>query len=98
MWATSGRWTCPACSSQQRLDAVNQPGATRAADPKRAIGTRDKLRILQWNVDGVGTAVVDLLGFIEQDPNLDVILVQESKLLPSDKTPSLPGYTAVRRD
>ena len=42
--------------------------------------------------------MVDLLGFIEQDPNLDVILVQESKLLPSDKTPSLPGYTAVRRD
>ena len=70
----------------------------RAADPKRAIGTRDKLRILQWNVDGVGTAEVDLLGFIDQDPNLDVILVQETKLLPSDRTPSLPGYAAVRRD
>ena len=98
VWATSGRWACSACSSQQRLDAANQPGATRAADPKRDIGTRDKLRILQWNVDGVGTAEVDLLGFIDRDPNIDVILAQESKLIPSDKTPSLPGYTAVRRD
>ena len=98
VWATSGRWACSACSGQQRLDAANTPGVSRAADPKRAIGTRDKLRILQWNVDGVGTAEVDLLGFIDQDPNLDVILVQETKLLPSDRTPSLPGYAAVRRD
>ena len=98
VWADSGRWTCPTCSSQRQLDSANTPGVGRVADPKRDIGTRDKLRILQWNVDGLGTAEVDLLGFIEEDPSIDIILVQETKLLPTNKNPSLPGYTVCRRD
>ena len=98
VWQTSGRWTCIACSNQRRQDAANAPGVAKATDPKRDIGTRDKLKVMQWNADGLRTAEADLLGFVTKSPDIDVLLIQETKLLPTDRTPVLPGYAAVRRD
>ena len=59
---------------------------------------RDGLRIIQWNVDGLGTSLVDLIGLVEREPEIDVLMIQETKLLPTAPDPRLPGYAAIRRD
>jgi exonuclease III len=54
--------------------------------------------VLQWNVDGIGTAIADVNTLVREDPGLDVLLLRETKLIPSNPTPTLPGYSAIRRD
>jgi hypothetical protein len=61
-------------------------------------GVRRDLRVLQWNVDGIGTAIADVITLVREDPGLDVLLLQETKLIPPIPTLTLPGYTAIRRD
>ena len=52
----------------------------------------------QWNVDGMATSLMDLRDLVKRKPATGVILVQESKLLPSDPDPSVPGFSTVRLD
>jgi exonuclease III len=61
-------------------------------------GVRRGLRVLQWNVDGIGTAIADVITLVREDPGLDVLLLQETKLIPVNPTPTLPGYSAIRHD
>ena len=59
---------------------------------------RDSLRILQWNADVLNTKM-DELKARAVDMNLDVILIQETKLKPHMKTPRIPGFKeAMRQD
>jgi exonuclease III len=53
---------------------------------------------LQWNVDGIGTAIADVITLVREDPGLDVLLLQETKLIPANPTLTLLGYSAFRRD
>jgi exonuclease III len=53
---------------------------------------------LQWNVDGIGTAIADVISLVREDPGLDVLLLQETKHIPANPTPTLPGYSAIRRN
>jgi len=59
--------------------------------------SRDGLRIMHVNVDGIGTALPTLIQCMLAK-EVDICLVQESKLVPKDNTPQIPGYVAVRRD
>ena len=58
---------------------------------------QNKLRILQWNCDGIGNKMIELRKRAI-DQNLDVILIQETKLDPTNKTPAIPGYAPFRTD
>ena len=42
--------------------------------------------------------MADVISLVREDPGLDVLLLQETKLSPANQTPSLPGYTPIRRD
>jgi exonuclease III len=53
---------------------------------------------LQWNVDGIGTAIADVISLVRKDPGLDVLLLQATKLIQANLTPTLPGYSAIKRD
>jgi hypothetical protein len=35
---------------------------------------------------------------VRENPGLDVLLLQETKLIPANSTPTLPGYSGIRRD
>jgi exonuclease III len=50
------------------------------------------------NVDDIGTAIADVITLVMADPGLDVLLLQETKLIPANPTSTLPGYSAIRRD
>ena len=79
-----------ACSSR-----VAAPQPARAG--RGALVDRDGLRILQINVNSIGTALPSLVQVL-QDESIDICMVQETKLKSQDRTPSIPGYAAVRRD
>jgi hypothetical protein len=49
-------------------------------------------------VDGIGTSMADVISLVREDPGLDVLLLQETKLIPANPTPSLPWCSAIRRD
>ena len=59
--------------------------------------TKDKLVILQWNANGILREVAALETFLES-LQVDISCIQETKLLPNEKTPEFPHCRAVRRD
>ncbi len=58
---------------------------------------RGCLRVLQWNADGVKLKAGELVESLIAH-RVDIGLIQESKLMPGDRTPSFPGFAVVRRD
>ena len=62
------------------------------------MASRSSLKVIQWNVDGLSTSMADLKVLMEGMPDTDIVMVQETKLLPTASDPWLPGYTAVRQD
>jgi hypothetical protein len=49
-------------------------------------------------VDGIGSAIADVISLVREDPGLDVLLLQETKLISANPTLTLPGYFTFRRD
>jgi exonuclease III len=49
-------------------------------------------------VDGIGTAIADVITLVMEGTALDVLLLQETKLIPANPTPTLPGYSSIRHD
>jgi len=89
-------WKCDGC---QGIDANPKQGA----DTKNPIffgksaTHRDKLTILQWNADGIRPKVQPLRDYL-QEKEIDVFLIQETKLVTRNETPKFKGYTVVRED
>ena len=59
--------------------------------------TEMSIKILQLNVDCLTSKIEELKRFIKQH-EIDVFLLQETKLVKSDRTPRFPGFTIERRD
>ncbi|MEL7306976.1 MAG: reverse transcriptase domain-containing protein [Pseudomonadota bacterium] len=55
------------------------------------------LRVLQWNADGLTGKKAELEDFLRRW-DVDVAVIQETKLGNKTKTPVIQGYTAVRKD
>ena len=56
-----------------------------------------KLRILQWNADGVNTKMGELEWYMKQK-EIDVVAIQEMKLMKTSRNPKIAGFTCVRKD
>jgi hypothetical protein len=82
----------------QARDAVNDPEVNPISSREHVGGIRCGIRVLHWNMDGIGTAIADVISLVREDPGLDVLLLQETKLIPANPTPTLPGYSAIRHD
>ena len=83
---------------RQQGAAANQPGAPLGSGGGVGTDGEGNLLVCQWNVDGMATSLMDLRDLVKRKPATGVILVQESKLLPSDPDPSVPGFSTVRLD
>ena len=94
-WNESGQWACPHCCGHGD-QAVGAP-AGESAQSRGDFIPRDALTILQWNADGLKSSIADLQALVS-DRQIDICLIQETKLSPRDATPRLPGYVAERRD
>ena len=56
-----------------------------------------KLRILQWNADGLNNKIIELEEFMKKQ-KIDIAMIQETKLRKKEKTPYVKGFTSIRKD
>ncbi len=77
--------------------APAQPLISRfASEPKHYL-CRQTLRILQWNANGLATKQHELRLRLKGQ-SIEICLIQETKLLPKNTTPSFPGFCTIRAD
>ena len=98
MHISNGSWHCENCSTSANNKGVDS-GDRRQAAPSRKtdVSRRGCLKILQWNANGIRTKMVELEYQIRKF-NLDIIMIQETKLRALDKNPAIKGYSTVRKD
>jgi hypothetical protein len=60
-------------------------------------GGRSSLRILQWNADGIRSGLSELEERLQQ-MEIDVAVIQETKLRRNNATPKFEGYATIRHD
>src|SRR5206468_3858453 len=55
------------------------------------------LKILQLNINGIRNKATELQQLLIEE-NIDVAVIQETRLQPSSKTPTIPNYSFTRQD
>ena len=89
-------WECDGCRGLL-AGKPSQPETTTPVFQTQASKFVGKLRILQWNADSISTKQDELRVFLK-DKEIDLFLIQETKMISKDKTPRFPGYTVLRKD
>ena len=89
-------WKCDGCLGIW-ADELPQPDTASPTFKTNSKQFAEKLTILQWNADAI-TPKIQLLRDYLIDKDVDVFLIQETKLLKKDNTPTFPGYIVLRRD
>ena len=90
-------WECPICVDKE---AAKQTAEAQDETESRYKETKAKgktLRILQLNIDSLLSKFDELKKFIERE-KIDVFVIQETKMIRSDKLPKIPGYSIERQD
>ena len=89
------RWECPISGEEEERDNPEiEEVETQFKDTKARETT---LKLLQLNIDSITSKVEELKQFIKKH-DIDVFLIQETKLTKKDATPKFPGYTIERKD
>ena len=93
---------CMCSSCAERRSSRREPESETFVPPveplqREGAHSRPKFRILQWNADGVNTKTSELAARL-QELDIDIGLVQESKLAKKNQTPRIPGYSCIRND
>ena len=92
-------WICPNCEDIADAASQHQQQAGPSDPTKFFYGKviPAKLKILQLNIDSVMSKLHELKKFLKEY-KISVALIQETKLIKSDKKPVIPGYTVRRKD
>ena len=91
-----GEYTCKKCSTAgcREYDSVHPQG--EEVSEANDAGMQQGLNILQWNADGINTKTTELRDRLVAE-NIDICMIQESKLQPHMKTPTLSGFKPIYR-
>ena len=94
----ANNWSCDTCQSKGKhpTSLPNQTSEAEKHEPKHT-GPTASIKVLQWNADGLNPKIAELGEFVKKH-QVDVALIQETKLTKDKPTPKLYGYTAVRAD
>ena len=89
-------WQCLEC---QEAEAPPQPpGEDQGEEQETRYGIRrtkiNKMNILQYNIDTVSSKLEELKLLLKEE-DIDVFLLQETKMIDSDKKPKIPGYSVL---
>ena len=89
-------YICNECKNQprRREDAGDSQKAGKDSKEKTK---RRKLTILQWNSDGINTKSEELKEKLKEW-EVDIAMIQETHLQPSNNSPDLGEYEIIRRD
>lgn len=95
-----GRWKCDECEQGKigEIDEREEEGELIESSKEKMVKMNaKKLRVVQWNADGITNKKIEL----EEKLRIwqaDIVIIQETKLRQSQKTPLFTGYTTVRKD
>ena len=90
-------WECLGC---QQKEANPRPTASdQDEEPNYTIRKTklSKVNIMQFNIDSLLSKLEELKMVLKEE-NIDIFLIQETKLVKSNKLPTIPGYTVKRQD
>ena len=91
------RWVCTNCIEDECVEENNRAEAqTQDTQYKQTNAKETTLKILQFNIDSILSKTEELRDFIKMN-DIDIFLIQETKLIKSNNTPKIPGYTIERR-
>ena len=90
------RWQCPTCMSIEEKKRQEEE-ITKSSEYLVKNSEDRQINIMQLNIDSLKSKVVELRHFLKEQ-NVDIFLLQETKLIKKDKTPKIPGYTLIRDD
>ena len=99
--ARHDNWTCMRCieslqaSPERPLPDLEKSFEDVASQMKTT--TKDSLRLLQWNADGLKSKIDELAPRLDA-LKIDIALIQETKLSKTDRTPYIKGFKSVRED
>ena len=89
-------WTCKKCSAKP---ANETPGPTHPgiSESNCSSTTKESLKIMQWNADRLPNKTVELADRLHEN-DIDVCLIQETKLLSHEEEPRISDYVSFRSD
>lgn len=93
------RWTCEQHTEKKKEQPKKKPSKMQAKEKSdvEGGGRRVNISVIQININGIKNKIEELKMLIkEHDP--DVVAVQETKLGEIDQTPTVEGYSIIRRD
>ena len=96
-----GRWRCEGCE-QGKKGEYNEEEDDKgdriedSGEKLEAINHRN-LKVIHWNADGILNKKEELEERMKTW-KADIILIQETKLRPKQRTPQFKGYATVRKD
>ena len=99
-------WRCPTHTTPQHNIPPQHSSQTRPNQdppvqppptPPNTSQHQNRLNILQININGIRRKHTELEEYATQH-KIDIILIQESKLTPSQKTPTIQSFTPIRTD
>ena len=92
-------WICTFCRNKPPASKPCPTINENEDDKSTGMVTEDTegLRIMQWNANGINTKTVELHQALV-DLEVDICLIQESKLRQGTPTPHIPGYVTYRSD
>ena len=70
---------------------------TSESSGRNSGSAKETLRIIQWNADTISTKALELQDRLVKD-DIDICLIQETKLSENSRTPRFEGYVCVRAD
>jgi ribonuclease HI/exonuclease III len=91
-------WACPTCESTDN-NANQQASQSTSGQANFRYGKTapHRLKIVQLNIDSVQSKTPELRRFLK-DHKPSLVLLQETKLIKKDRTPTFQHYTTIRRD
>ena len=93
-------WECPTCESTEEMRSQQQIPNTPnnlSTNFRFKSATQVKLKILQLNIEAISAKKDELKKFLKKHA-IDIMLLQETKMIPKDADPKFPGYTIIRKD
>lgn len=90
-------WECPICIAKETEQQTEEAEEERESEYKQTKAKERTIKILQLNIDSLLSKFDELKEFIVRH-DIDVFVLQETKMIKTDKMPKIPGYSIERLD
>ena len=90
-------WICKSCNNPVNPNFAKPAVPINEISESQPAQTRDSIKIMQWNADGLKSKTVELEDRLNAE-NIDVCAIQETKMKKDDLSPTIKGYRPAGRN